>query len=96
MMTPGPECPACRVRMQEGYVVDVGHNGQILPSRWTEGSPEKGLFGALKVKGRRQLDAVTFRCPKCGWMRRSAAGRPGRFRSEECPCCRSTRRSIGC
>lgn len=68
MTTPTPECPACRVRMQEGFVLDAGHNGQTLPTRWIEGVPEKGHFGGLKVKGRRQLDSVTFRCPKCGWL----------------------------
>lgn len=77
MTTPSPECPACRVRMQEGFVVDVGHSGQMLPSRWTEGWPEKGLFGSLKLKGRRQLDALTFRCPKCGWLIWFAPDAPG-------------------
>ena len=68
MTTPTPDCPACRVRMQEGFVIDVGHNGRILPTRWVEGPPAKGLFNRLKVKGRRQLDTVTFRCPRCGWL----------------------------
>jgi hypothetical protein len=68
MTTPTPECPACRVRMQEGFVLDIGQNGRILATRWTEGLPEKSLLRGLQVKGRRQLDTVTFRCPKCGWL----------------------------
>jgi len=67
MTTPIPECPACRVRMEAGYVLDVGHNGRIGPTRWAEGRPEKNLFQGLKVAGRK-LDTVTFRCPKCGWL----------------------------
>jgi len=68
MTTPTPECPACRVRMQEGFVPDIGHNGRILASTWTEGPIEKSLLSGLHTKGRRQLATVTFRCPKCGWL----------------------------
>jgi len=68
MTTPTPECPACRVRMQEGFVPDVGDHGRVLTSKWTEGSPEKRLLSGLHVKGRRQIATVTFRCPKCGWL----------------------------
>jgi hypothetical protein len=54
--------------MEAGFVPDVGHNGRILASRWTEGPRTKSLLAGLQVKGRRQLDTVTFRCPKCGWL----------------------------
>jgi hypothetical protein len=54
--------------MQSGYVLDVGHGGHVLPTRWAEGEPEKGLFDGLKLRGRRTLDTITFRCPKCGWL----------------------------
>jgi hypothetical protein len=77
MTTPIPQCPACRMPMQEGFVLDVGHNGRILATRWTEGVPEKGFLQGLKVKGRRQLDTVTFRCPKCGWLIWFAPDAPG-------------------
>jgi len=68
MSTPAPECPACRERMQEGYVPDAGDHGSFRRTRWVEGQPRKGLFHRLKVTGKRQLDTVTFRCPKCGWL----------------------------
>ena len=68
MTAPAPECPACRVRMEEGFVPDVGHNSRNVLSRWTEGPPTKSLLSGLQLKGRRQLDTVTFRCPKCGWL----------------------------
>ena len=68
MNTPVPECPACRVQMQEGFVPEIGRNDKPQPTLWTEGQPEKTFFGFLKVKGRRQFDTVTFRCPKCGWL----------------------------
>ena len=68
MSTPIPECPACRVPMQEGFVPDAGERGRLNRLRWAEGRPEKSLLRGLKVKGRRQLDTVAFRCPKCGWL----------------------------
>jgi hypothetical protein len=68
MTTPTPECPACRMRMERGFVYDVGRDGRILSTRWAEGVPEKSLLRGLNVKGRRQLDTVTFRCPRCGWL----------------------------
>lgn len=68
MTTPNPECPACRVRMEEGFVPDLGERGRNIVTRWTEGRPEKSFFTGLSVKGRRQLDTVAFRCPKCGWL----------------------------
>ena len=67
MKTPTPVCPACRVEMQEGFTLDAGRNS-VQRTRWTEGQPEKSLFHGFKVKGRRQIDTVTFRCPKCGWL----------------------------
>ena len=64
-----PECPACRVRMQKGFVIDTGHGGATSVTKWTEGTPEKGrITGHVKVKGLRQLEIVTFRCPQCGWL----------------------------
>jgi hypothetical protein len=54
--------------MQEGFVADAGDRGRLRRTRWTEGRPGKNLFGGLSVRGLRQIDAVTFRCPKCGWL----------------------------
>ncbi|PYT07619.1 MAG: hypothetical protein DMF49_07595 [Acidobacteria bacterium] len=65
------------MQMQEGFVPDVGQNDRFRRTRWTEGRPEKTLFGGLKVKGRRQLDTVTFRCPRCGWLIWFAPELPG-------------------
>jgi len=68
MNTPNPDCPACQVRMQEGFVPDAGEHGRMHRSQWTEGRPEKALLQGLKVKGRTRIDTITFRCPKCGWL----------------------------
>jgi len=63
-----PECPVCRVNMEEGHVLE--HESNVLLSRvlWTEGQPEKAMLGGHKVKGRRRFDTITYRCPRCGWL----------------------------
>ncbi len=67
-MTPTPDCPACHVRMQDGFVLDVAQNGRPSITHWVEGAPEKSFIHGLKTSGRRKLDTVTFRCPRCGWL----------------------------
>lgn len=68
MTTPRPECPACRVPMEEGHVPDVAQNGRLVRTTWLEGPPEKSLLKGLATSGRRQLNTIAFRCPKCGWL----------------------------
>lgn len=68
MTTPVPECPACRVRMQDGVVFDAGDHNRLMRTYWTEGRPEKSLLQGYKAKGHRHLETVTFRCPSCGWL----------------------------
>ena len=67
MPTAIPECPACRVRLEEGFVAQTGREGTKLLS-WTEGQPESGFFGGVKTRGRRRFDLGAFRCPRCGWV----------------------------
>lgn len=62
-----PECPACRVRLEEGFVFEHAQKGEAL-MRWVAGKPEKS-WGSFQVKERPQFDINTvFRCPKCGWV----------------------------
>ena len=68
MTTPTPECPVCRERMQPGFMIDTGHNSRPGRAKWAEGTPEKSFFEGVRVKHRRKLDTVTFRCPRCGWL----------------------------
>jgi hypothetical protein len=62
-----PDCPVCRVRMEEGYVLDA-HQNTFARVSWIEGQPEKSLLTGFKTKGKRKIPTVTFRCPQCGWM----------------------------
>jgi hypothetical protein len=68
MYEPAPECPACRVRMEDGHVLVKDNSGRLSRPRWVEGEAEKGGIYGHKVKGKRQMPMVTFRCPRCGWL----------------------------
>jgi hypothetical protein len=68
MSGPAPECPACRVRMEQGCVFTTDHNGRHQPIAWTEGPVEKGGIYGYRIKGKRQVPAETWRCPRCGWL----------------------------
>jgi hypothetical protein len=68
MNGPAPECPACRVRMEEGHVLDTDHSNRLHVVSWIEGAPEKGGIYGYRVKGKRRIEAATWRCPRCGWL----------------------------
>ncbi len=63
-----PECPVCRVTMEEGHVLEHDSSNRLGRVRWIEGQPEKALLYGHKVKSRRQVDTITYRCPRCGWL----------------------------
>ncbi len=62
-----PDCPACRVTMVRGFVLDKSQNSQEL-LRWIEGAPEKSRWGTFATKGRAAHDVVAYRCPRCAWV----------------------------
>ncbi len=60
------DCPRCQGSMAQGVMIE---NKDSLPSatHWLEGPVESGWFG-LKLKGKRQLPIVTYRCGRCGYL----------------------------
>jgi len=68
MIGPAPDCPSCRVRMEEGHVLDAGNSNRFQRVTWTEGPPEKGGIYGYRVKAKRQFESMTWRCPRCGWL----------------------------
>ena len=68
MTGPAPECPACRVRMEEGYALFTDKNGRLKELAWTEGPLERGGVAGFRVKGKRRIPSTTWRCPRCGWL----------------------------
>jgi len=60
------ECPACGVRMEEGFIADRGQGDRIKPDTWVEGKPEVTFWSGAKVKGRKRVEVTALRCPRCG------------------------------
>lgn len=60
-----PECSRCRQAMEAGFIVDYGYATAHQPA-WIAGAAEWSRWSGLKLKGRRKLPVVTYRCPHCG------------------------------
>jgi hypothetical protein len=54
--------------MEEGHVLTKDNSGRLTRPQWVEGPAEKGGIYGFRVKGRRQIPAVSWRCPRCGWL----------------------------
>ncbi|MBL8858956.1 MAG: hypothetical protein JNL28_10655 [Planctomycetes bacterium] len=63
-----PNCPTCRERMVEGFVLDLGHGNARKPTKWVEGVPEFSFWTGIKIKGKTQHVIRSFRCPRCGLL----------------------------
>lgn len=66
-------CPKCSGTMTEGYLLDQGH-GTWATVKWVEGLPEKSIWVGLKLRGRKKLAVVTWRCGRCGLLESYATG----------------------
>ena len=62
--------------LEGGHVLDAGNSNRLQRVSWIEGPPEKGLMG-YRIKGRRRIPTVTWRCPRCGWLVWFAQDEPG-------------------
>ena len=60
------DCPRCQGQMAKGLMIE-NKDGMACATKWLEGAGEKGWFG-LKLKGRKQLPVVTYRCGRCGFL----------------------------
>lgn len=61
------ECPKCRSRMEDGFIVDSTHGGSTQ-SQWAAGQPVKSFWTGLKLRGQRMLKVATYRCTSCGYL----------------------------
>ena len=71
-----PDCPNCRVPMDDGFLIDRGHANAVSQSEWAEGAPEKSFWLGIRLKGRERIPATTYRCPKCGLLQSYARESP--------------------
>ena len=70
----GSTCAKCGGRMEAGFLLDLKDGNQKAVTEWIEGEPEKGWFGSVKVRRRRQLPVETHRCTRCGYLESYAPG----------------------
>jgi hypothetical protein len=63
-----PQCPACDVAMEEGFMLDRGHANAARVGEWVEGEPERSFWAGIKLRGKERMPTATYRCPKCGLL----------------------------
>jgi hypothetical protein len=68
-------CVKCGGEMEEGFLLDSTYGR--LQSEWVEGAPEQSGWTGIKLKGKKQLPLVTFRCARCGYLESYAPSSPG-------------------
>jgi hypothetical protein len=62
-------CAECGGAMQKGYIPDLNH-GQMLPSIWVEGKPQKSFWFGLKMEDTAKKYLLSaYRCEKCGFLK---------------------------
>ena len=66
-------CPKCSGRMEQGFMPDSKQNGTKV-TEWTEGAPQKGIFGIVRTRGLRNLTIEAWRCQRCGYLETYAPG----------------------
>jgi hypothetical protein len=54
--------------MEQGFLLEQRDGNLNDVTEWIEGAPEKGWFGHVKVRGKRQLAVQTHRCTRCGFL----------------------------
>ena len=61
-------CPKCEGEMEQGFILDAMHGGQIA-SRWAAGAPQKSFWTGTKAVSQDSVIPVgTFRCASCGFL----------------------------
>ena len=74
-----PNCPDCKMSMEEGYALELGHYNAPAVSCWYPGLPKwvSGFLGTrLDYLPGRRLAIESFRCPQCGLLREYAREKP--------------------
>jgi hypothetical protein len=64
---PGPPCPKCRTRTQEGFALDRYRDSTYEAAEWIEGRPAYGFLG-MRLWGRSRFPIKAYRCPACGFL----------------------------
>ena len=63
--------------MEAGFIMDHGH-GMSYQSSWIEGEPVWSKWLGLRIKGKRRMKVVTYRCTSCGRLESFATAESGK------------------
>ena len=61
------ECPKCRGRMEQGFVLDQTYGARVV-SHWAAGAPLKSFWAGTKRPEEDLVPIGTFRCAACGFL----------------------------
>ena len=59
-------CPDCNAVMEAGVTIDLESR---RTQTWLPGPVEEKRFTGIKTRGKDLLRVVTYRCPKCGYLK---------------------------
>jgi hypothetical protein len=59
-------CPECSVSMEEGVTLDLETR---RAQTWLRGPVEEKRLAGIKTRGKELLRVVSYRCPKCGYLK---------------------------
>ena len=65
-MTKPPMCPECKVAMEEGATIDLESR---RAQTWLRAPVEEKRLTGIKTRGKELLRVVSYRCPKCGYLK---------------------------
>jgi predicted nucleic-acid-binding Zn-ribbon protein len=60
------ECPKCRGRMAEGFMLDQGY-GTVSLINWHAGKPQKSFWTGIR-QSKEKYPLTTMRCERCGYL----------------------------
>jgi hypothetical protein len=66
MMPKSQTCPECNTSMEEGVTLDLESR---RTQTWLRGPVEEKWLTGIKTRGKELLRVVSYRCPKCGYLK---------------------------
>jgi DNA gyrase inhibitor GyrI len=54
--------------MELGFLLERGDKNRGAATQWVEGTPERSFWTGVRVKNRRVLPVITYRCDACGFL----------------------------
>ena len=61
-------CPKCGSEMEIGFLLDFSSYGNIIPTLWIIGLPERSFWRLTKIKGKIKRRVDSYRCQRCGFV----------------------------